>query len=384
MLAACGGGDDPLTPEQRCDFAGTAAPGTANVQIDGGFSRAGVTRSGAWSTATGFGGLTVIDAFTVDGEGRPLSELFVFYDAPPTAAAVELVPVSLAQLLGTPPDGSFAFIAEAYNGAFGDYDRWLVSAPGCLVIDEAVVDDRIVARLKISGTWRSRANDSLGVGSVTATINAPLVTFRNVETVFRDSMRATLAGGRVEDLRAMTLDAFQVLHPTQTRLVIAGTEAADTTRELWLSIPGVPVTGDSIALDSVGVDEALSGRTAGPSAWLRLVVPGSAATITEIWPSTGGWVTFDRVVQTGPAALCAAAFGRFAFTARGTSLGPGGSRTSLGTMQVTGGRFATRYTPLMPRDTVRDLGDPPASPRSAAFQPAAPSIEAGVPRCIVP
>jgi len=372
-LAACGEAPDPFDPGKACDFTGSAAHGTGTVQISGVRARTGATRAGAWSRSSNFGSLTVIDAFTVDGEGRPLGELFILYDNTPEVDTVELLPVSLGELLSpVPPFGSFAFIAEGYDPAIGDYDRWLVSTHGCLVIEQAVENDRVVARMKIDGEWRTRSNQSLGRASVTAVINAPLVTLLTPATEFRDSLRATLTGGRAETLRALALDAFQVLHPEQTRMVVAGTSAADTTRELWLSIPGVPVTGDSISLEAASVEEALAGRADRPFAMLRLVVDGNPGTITEIWPSTSGWVKFERVVQNGPAALCGAAWGTFAFDAQGTRLSSGGSRTSLGTMQVTDGRFATRFTPLFPSDTVGDRSRPPTSPTFRGSSPASP------------
>lgn len=363
LLTACGEAPDPVTPEELCDFSGTAAYGTGHVELGPVRARIGATRAGAWSTSSNFGALTVIDAFTVDGEGRPLGELFILYNDAPRTDTVPLVPATLAQLHSIPPDGSFAFIAEGYDPVVGDYDRWLVSGGGCLVIDQVVENDRIVGRLKIiNGEWRTKANQLLGKASVTAYFTASLVTLLTPTSEFRDSVRATLSGGRNEIVRAMTVDAFQVLHPDQTRLVIAGFAPLDTTRELWLSVPGVPITGDSIAFDAVSVDQALTGRAGGPFAMLRMTTPGPTATITEIWPSTGGWVKFDRVVQNGPAALCGAAWGRFEFDAQGTRLASGGSRTSLGSMQVREGRFAARFTPLMPTDTVGDPTRPPASP----------------------
>ena len=380
LLAACGDAPDPFDPGKACDFTGSAVHGTAQVDVNPVRSRSGVTRAGAWSTSSNFAALTVIDAFTVDGEGRPVGELFVLYNAAPAPDTVELVPATLAELHSIPPEGSFAFIAEGYDPAVGDYDRWLVSGHGCLVIDQVVDNDRVVGRLKIiDGEWRTKANQFLGKASVTAVFNAPLVSLLTPTTEFRDSLRATLSGGRTETLRSLTLDAFQVLHPEQTRLVIAGTVSADTTRELWLSIPGVPITGDSIALDSVGVDDAIAGRAAVPFAMMRLVVAGGTGTISDIWTSTGGGVKFARVVQNGPAALCGAAWGTFAFTARGTRLGAGGSRTDIGTMQATEGGFAARFTPLMPMDTVGDPARPPASPFRVSARPIAPSFRLAAP-----
>lgn len=369
LLAACGDAPDPFDPAEACDFTGSAVHGTGHVDVGPVRARTGVTRAGAWSTSSVLAALTVIDAFTIDGEGRPVGELFVLYNAAPAPDTVELVPATLAELHSIPPDGSFAFIAEGFDPAVEDYDRWLVSGHGCLVIDQVVENERIIGRLRIiDGEWRTKANQFLGKASVTATFNAPLVSMLTPTTELRDSVRATLTGGRNESLRAFTLDAFQVLHPEQTRMAIVGSVLADTTRELWLSIPGVPITGDSIALDSVGVTEALAGRADVPFAMMRLVVPGGTGTVADVWTSTGGWVKFDRVVQNGPAALCGAAFGKFAFTARGARLGAGGARTDLGTMEVADGAFASRFTPLMPTDTVGD----PARPPTAAFRASRP------------
>src|SRR5687767_2731397 len=131
LLTACGEAPDPMTPEELCDFSGTAAYGTGHVELGPVRARIGATRAGAWSTSSNFGALTVIDAFTVDGEGRPLGELFILYNDAPRPDTVPLVPATLAELHSIPPEGSFAFIAEGYDPVVGDYDRWLVSGGGC-------------------------------------------------------------------------------------------------------------------------------------------------------------------------------------------------------------------------------------------------------------
>ena len=322
----------------------------------------------------------VIDVFETDAALRPIGEMFFFVPQAPRPDTLALMPVSVAELNDPAffPREPFAVFAEAFDAAAKDYGRWLQQTSGCLVIDEAVANDRIAGRFRAEGTWVPVAGSPLGVGSVTGAFNAPLVAFLSPTDALRDTMHAVLSGGRAETIATGQLDAFQVLHPAQTRLLIAGTMPADTTRELWLSLTGVPQAGDSIVLDSVSVDDGIAGRSATPFGMVRLTRPTlGAPELREVWTSTRGWVKLDRVLQTGPLALCGAAWGRFAFDARGEALGAGGARTPLGTLTVSGASFVTRFTVLAPSDTA---GDPARPPSAAAFRPMAP--DAGdAPRC---
>ena len=377
VALSCGGGDGPTPPTDACDFAGAAATlGMGSISIENLFARSVSARSGAWEQSGQAAGFTIIDAYTADASGRPTSELFVFLRARPAVDTVSLVPVTLTQLrtAGFIPPGSIIAFGELYDADAGDYTRWFLGTSGCLAVDQAVANDRIKVRIRAAGTWVNGSGASLGPATLVASVYAPLFSLVTPEDTLRDTMAVTLTGDRAETLRTSTLDAFQVLHADQTRLLIVGSVATDTTREVWLSLPGVPRAGDSIPLASVTVDQALTGRSTQPFAMLRLVVPGtSGGTITEIWPSTSGWVKFDDLIMTGPAALCSAAWGRFAFEAAGTRLESGGGRTSLGTTTASAGSFVTRYTVLPPADTLQDPSRPPATPPRTMLAPTAPN-----------
>ena len=347
------------------DFAGT---------ITGTFpSSFGGRTAAAYNQGSALAQFTVIDGVRVDEANRPTSELFIFFRSAPAEKRVSLVPVTLADLHNPVfvPPGSFAVFATDYDVAAADYTRWLIGSSGCLRVTGAPTSAvaGLGAYVAFSGNWRSNTGTNLGNGALTAQLAAPLVNLSSAGTPFVDAMHATVSGVRAKPFAATTLDAYQVLRPGQERLVIVATQPADTTRELWLSIAGVPpstVVGspaiDSVPLEPVTLAEARNGRTDPTKSFgmIRMIeLNGTTPTVREIWRSTTGWVKFSRVVQNGPLAICGVVSGTFSVTTQGTSLAAPG--TDLGVTTITDGSFDSRISVLAPADSLTDPVTVPAS-----------------------
>jgi hypothetical protein len=187
-----------------------------------------------------------------------------------------------------------------------------------------------------------------------------------------------MTGARTEPIATSTLDAFQVLRPEQTRLVVVGTAPGEPARELWLSLPGVPASGDSVTLRTMTVEEATRGRAATAFGLIRgisLVGIPPRPEVREVWPSTNGWVKLTNVVETGPLALCGWATGRFSFSANGADVATPG-QPPLGAL-TTSGVFAAVFSVLSPADSLIDPATPSVVSRIARLT--APYRSSGVP-----
>ena len=380
LLTACGGGSDaPTTPARSCtpatalrrgpmlalaDAQPNAAAGSAAFAIAGSFPRTVSGRASAFEQGTG-PTYTVIDAFAVDAEGRPSAELFIFVLSRARAQTVQLVPVSLAQLRdpGFLPRGSFAVYAEQFDAAAGDYTRLLVGQSGTLTITEASGGGigRLQLSLSMQGEWQDGSAASLGCGEIAdATVSAPLLRISTATSSLTDTLTATLTGGRSETMSSSLLDAFQVTAPAQGRLsLVASSVAGDSTRQIWLSLNGIPGGADSITipLGAPTLEEARAGRAGVSFGMLRVNSPAGdppQPVGRQLWRSTGGYVTLTNIVQTGPKALCGWVSGRYVFDARGTELG---SDTDLGTLRAEGA-FESTFTVLAPSDTLVDTAMP--------------------------
>lgn len=389
LFAALGGiackSDDPVAPA-FCD-ANTQSTSQipepfVNGEITGDLPGLIRGKVAAYHQGSELAQFTVIDGFEVDAQKRPTAELFVFMRSAPGEKRLSLVPVTLAQLhdKNFVPSGSFAVYAKDYDVAAGDYTRWLIGTSGCLRITGVWpgVVGAISASVALDGEWRSNTGTQLGHGALTATvIGSPLINLANATLPFLDFMNATVTGVRAKPFAATTLDSYQVLRAGQERLVIVATQPADTTRELWLSIAGVPAStfnrqGDSIPLEPITLAEARAGR-ADPTksfAMMRMLqLNGSTPTVREIWRSTTGWVKFLMVVQNGPLAICGAVSGTFAVTMQGTSLAAPG--IDLGVTTITNGSFDSRISVLAPADSLTDpVTVPPAANRFFLAAPA--------------
>jgi hypothetical protein len=284
-----------------------------------------------------------------------------------------LVAVTLEELKDRAffPSGAIAVYAEGYDATAKDYTRWLVAQSGCVSVRAVKAGDpgdmRVFALF--SGEWRSNTGALLGYGSASAVLDARLLDLRT--SAPPDSMRATVTGARAKAFSTGTLRAFQLLHPEQTRLVIVGKQDADTTREIWLSVPGIPRAGDSIAFGTVSLAEAKATRTSPPRsfAMIRMLeTEGGLPAVRELWTSVDGYVKFGKAVQNGPLALCGAVSGTFAFNSQGTRLAP--TATSIGTSGVTSGTFNTRTTIVSQSDSLIDEAlVPAAAPASVPTAP---------------
>jgi hypothetical protein len=215
----------------------------------------------------------------------------------------------------------------------------------------------------------------VGRGTLSATIEAPLLRVLTATSRLADTLDATTSGARVEALRTGTIDAFQVLRADQTRLVVVATVAGDSTRELWLSLPGVPAAGPPIALRDPTLDSARLGRAGVPFAMLRVIeqVTVGQTAVRQLWRSTGGTVELTNVVQTGPFGLCGWATGHLRFDAVGTDLADP-SHPDLGTLS-TAGDFETKFTVLAPYDTLVEPGTSTADALARLARLAAPRPE---------
>ena len=376
VLAACGGGSEGMTDppaDTSCtemtarllarqvgpalsiaDARPNAAAGSASFQISGDLPRTVSGRAGALEYASGPGSsFTFVDAFAVNEQGVPTSELFVVATAAATERQLPLTPVSLAQLHDKAffPTGSFVVYAEQYDPAVKDYTRWLIAQSGTVNITH--VDSGTIGRIQLTvslaGEWVDHSGTTLGCGAIAdAHVDAPLVRFLAPTAQLHDTLTAALASGRTDTLGTSTLASFQLLNPTQSRLLITGSVTGDSTKELWLSIPGVAAAGDSIALGTPTITEAIAGRASTPFGMLR-VIPTADSSSEQLWRSTGGYVTLTNIVQIGPLALCGWASGRYHIDATGVDLAD--TTTSLGTMTASG-VFESRFTVVAPADTL--------------------------------
>jgi hypothetical protein len=209
------------------------------------------------------------------------------------------------------------------------------------------------------------------------TLASPLVDFRSGSSA-PEGMAATVTGVRAKPFAAATMDSYQVLNPSQTRLLIVGTQPADTTREIWLSLEGVPQPGDSIAFRAPTLAEARAGRATSPGSFgmIRMLELDNVGQpmVREIWSSTTGWVKFGRLMQNGPLAICGWLEADFEMTTQGVSLAAPG--TSLGTTSVAGGELRSRITILAPQDTLIDGAELPPATRIMRLM--APTAESGI------
>jgi hypothetical protein len=365
---ACGGSEPSTQPIDPCagrslsvslalaDVRADAAPGTATATIAGDFPRTITGRASGFSR-TVFPSLLVVDAFTVDGVGRPTGELFIFRPGTPAIGAHALVPVTLQQVRDPNfvPQGPFAIWAEAFDAGVGDYTRWLAGDAGTLGITAFRDGEvgRVGITLSAAGSWRDQAGAHLGCGRITtATIDAPVVRGASPTARLVDTLEASVTRAQTEMVGTQTIDAFQSLRPNDTRLLLVATIPGDATRELWLSLSGVQLSADSIPLGELSLAGARAGRDAGSFAMLRVVtLSGTTPVVTQIWRSTAGWVKLTNVVPGAPLILCGWATARFAFTAVGHTNATG---ESLGTLEARG-VFEARYTVLSPTDSLVNL-----------------------------
>lgn len=380
-LLACGShGNDP--PISAC--AGSAMPLRIGVtgSVSGTFASDLLGDAAAYQQGNATSGFTVLDGFVFDDQFRPTGELFLFLRSPAKVSEVRLIPVTLDQLNDESfvPSGSFAVFATAYDAVAKDYTKWLLGTSGCLAIRSAAGSavGMISARVVMEGQWQSSTGASLGAGSVTASVTAPLVDFRTGVMGVTDAMAATVTGVRAKPFATATLDAYQVLHPAQTRLLVVGTQPADSTREIWLSLAGVPrALSDTIRLGTPTLAEARAGRTTTAASFgmMRLLDLDNVGQpiVRELWRSTSGWVKLNPVVQNGPLALCGYVGGSFSMTTQGTSLTA--PATDLGVTTVTG-TFTTRMTVLAPSDTLTDAAKLPPSPSRLTLR--APVAQSGL------
>jgi hypothetical protein len=366
---ACGGsGEAGPEPSDPCgaapltlalgvaDARADAAPGTVTGAITGAFPRALGGRASGFAR-TLFPAFLVVDAFTVDGAGRPSGELFVF--APGTAAigTRQLVPVTLQQVRDPAfiPSGPIAVWAEGFDPALGDYTRWLLASDGALGITS--IRDAEVGRVELtvsmSGEWRDAADRPLGCGQIAgAAVDAPVVRGVSPTSALVDTIDASTTGGRTEPLASQTIDAFQTLRANDTRLLFIATIPGDSTRELWLSLNGARLTADSVPLGELSLEGARAGRDTGSFAMLRVVtVSGTTPIVAQVWRSTSGWVKLTNLVPGAPLILCGWGTARFSFAAVGHDNATG---APLGTLAASGA-LESRYTVLSPADSLIDL-----------------------------
>ena len=373
-LVACSDGTEP--DRLSCDTGpGITPPYTTVSQGSLVATTTGSTTETIFGRATGYqhgtvnAAYTVLDGYSVDAQGHPTGELFLLLRSPSAAGETPLVPVSLDDLNNPQfvPSGAIAAYADGEN-ASGEFQRWLVAKSGCIRITESVqptatAPGSVTAIAALQGEWRSSAGALIGPGAMSVRVKGPLLDFRAGSSQALDSMRAVITGVRPGAFAESGLEAFQVLHPGQTRLVIVGTQAADTTREIWLSLAGVPDEADSIPLSTVTLAEARATRPASAKsfAMVRMIEYPSPTqpTVRELWTSMSGYVKIESVTQAGPLALCGSVKGSFAFSAQGTSLATPGS--SLGTIDVTAGKFKTRMTIVARTDTLVDPATVPAA-----------------------
>ncbi|MDQ3812109.1 MAG: hypothetical protein M3336_17650, partial [Chloroflexota bacterium] len=243
-----------------------------------------------------------------------------------------------------------AVYAEQFDAAAGDYTRFLVARGGTARVTDVSSGDigRVELSLSLDGEWRDRAGTLLGCGQIAgASVSAPLLRLGSGTGRLIDTLTATVAVARDEELATSTLDAFQVLHPGQVRLAVVGSVARDSTRQLWLSLDGIP-TGGTITLGEPTLEEARAGRAARSFGMLR-VNPPSGGSSGQLWRSTSGEVELTNVVQAGPFALCGWVSGRYGFEAIGTDLSSG---TPLGGRIVANGVFESKFTVLSPSDSL--------------------------------
>ena len=378
-LVACSGGDDPPKPS-FCDevlipaVPSPGSPGSVLAMISGTFPMDFLGTASAYQQGSTTAAFTVIDGFRTDAANAPTGELFLFLRSGAKVTQAALVPVTLDQIRDPSfvPSGSFAVFATAFDSATKDYTRWLLGTSGCLRVGgfEPGAIGGLAAAVAMSGQWQSNTGQPLGTGVVSATVSAPTLDFRSGATHISEMMSATITGVRAKAFSASTLDAYQVLFPAQRRLLIVGTQPADTTRELWLSLTGVPQSGDSIELGTVTLAEARAGRAVLPTSFgmLRMLeLDNGAAVVREIWRSTSGWVKFGTVIQNGPLALCGMVSGTFAMTTQGTSLAQ--PATDLGVSTVSAGSFTTRMTVLSQSDTLIEQATLPTAQRIGFLAP---------------
>jgi hypothetical protein len=245
--------------------------------------------------------------------------------------------------------------AEAFDRNVGDYTRWLVAESGTLGITSirGAEIGRVGLTIAMSGAWDNGVGTHLGCGSITgATIDAPVVRGVSPTSALVDTVEASTTGSRVEALASQTIDGFQTLAETDTRLLFIATIPGDSTRELWLSLDGVRTTADSIPIGELTLEGARSGRDTGSFAMLRVITAsGTTSTVAQIWRSTSGWVKLTNVVPGAPLVLCGWGTARFAFTAAGHDNATG---APLGTL-VASGALEARYTVLSRADSLIDL-----------------------------
>lgn len=367
---ACGGGGGEAGPgpSRPCaaaprvvslnvaDARADAAPGTVSATITGDFPRVITGRASAFSR-TLFPAFLVVDAFVLDGTGRPGGELFIFAPGTPVVGTRPLVPVSLEQVRDPSfiPTGPLAVWAEAFDPNVGEYTRWLVAESGTLGITSirGAEVGRVGLTISMSGAWDNGAGTHLGCGSITgATIDAPVVRGVSPTSALVDTLEAATTGSRVETLASQTIDGFQTLAASDTRLLFVATIPGDSTRELWLSLDGVRTTVDSIPLGELTLEGARSGRDTGSFAMLRVITAsGTTSTVAQIWRSTSGWVKLTNVVPGAPLILCGWGTAQFTFTATGHDNATG---APLGTL-VASGALEARYTVLSRADSLIDL-----------------------------
>jgi hypothetical protein len=333
-----------------------AAPGAGTASIAGDFARTIDARASAFGR-TVFPALLAADAFMVDNAGRPTGELFVFSPGTPVVGTRPLVPVTLDQLRDPAfiPSGPFALWAEQFDASIGDYSRWLLPDQGSLGITlfRNAEIGRIGLTVSLSGSWQDASGARLGCGRITgATIDAPFVRGASAEGSLVDTVNASVTGARTETLASRTIDGFQTLRPNDTRLLIVASIPGDSTRELWLSVNGVPLTTDSIPLRELSLEGARAGRDTVSFGMLRVItVSGATPVVAQVWRSTSGWVKLTNLVPGAPLVLCGWGTARFSFAASGHDNATG---APIGTANVSGALEA-RYTVLSPADSLVGL-----------------------------
>ena len=392
-LLGCGSTSDPRSlscangPPVSTDEP-PAWIGSFDAEVSGKFPFDLLGRATAYQQGSAAAAYTVIDGYTTDGELRPTGELFLLLRSVAAEGEQPLTAVTLENLNDPQyfPKGAIATYADGFDETARRYTRWLLAKSGCVRITSLrtatpSAPGKVNAIVALEGEWRSNTGTLLGTGSALVAVTAPLLDLRTGVAQPLDSMRATITGPRAGVFDDLAVQASQVLHPAQTRLVIVGTQTADTTRELWLSLAGVPQQGDSIALGSITLAEARAARPTSAKSFgmLRMIEHvGTTPVVRELWISSNGYAKFDRAIQNGPLAICGSLTGRFAFTAQGTSLASPG--TSLGTIDIASGHFKTKMTVLAQADTLVDQATVPATSPTDRYALAGPVRSAGV-RC---
>ena len=368
-LIACGKDDAPTAPAPPgCLAEGSPlARGSSRVDLTGAHARGFDGGAGGFTTVRAIG-FTILSAYGRDAAGRPTSELFVFFAAPPRAGEkYALTAVSLAQLNDPTftPSGPFAVYGEGYDPAVRDYTRWLTRTTGCLQLHGGGRGDAeqpaFTATVNVAGEWEGAVT---GTGRLAARLHPPVTELATTSGVARDTLFArvdSVPGGSAsvpDTVATGTIDAFQSLRSDETRLVVGATEPGDVSvQELWLVLDGVPRPGTTIALGEPTLEQAKAGRAPLSFATLRVNTPGNPPQVRELFRSTSGSVTLHEYVLVGPASLCGWARGTFTFWAHGTDLATG---ASLGTRRVEGS-FTTRVTVLQPADSLRDAATVPTA-----------------------